>query len=89
MLVVLIVYLLQDDIITLLVMDNKFIIDSNTQQKLIFGQYFFKLFNKPITKYYLKIPKTFVDIFFNKYPLSDQTFNVIIEVIKTSKNKQM
>lgn len=73
----------------MLIMDTSYITDTNTNTKIIFGQYFFNLFSKPITKYFLKIPDIFVFKLFNEYPLNNQTLKVILEVIKTSSNNKM
>lgn len=70
-------------------MDKRDIIDINKQQKVNFGQYFFNLFNKVISLYFLKIPNMFVYKMFVEYQLSDQTLKVIFEVLKISNNKKM
>jgi len=69
-------------------MDKRYIIDNNKHKKKVFGQYFFGLFSKPITKYFLKNPDIFVNKLFAEYPLNEQTFYVILEVLKTSNNKK-
>lgn len=69
-------------------MDKSYIIDANTQKKKIFGQYFFDLFNKPITRYLLNIPDTFIYKLFIEYPLNDYTFHIILETLKLL-NKNM
>lgn len=80
--------LFQNDIITLLIMDKNYIIDISKYKQKVFGQYFFSLFSKPITKYFLKNPDIFVIKLLTEYPLSDQTFYVILEVLKTLNNKK-
>lgn len=70
-------------------MDTSYIIDINTKKKYLFGQYFFNLFNKPITKYLLKIPEIFVYKLFVEYSLNDQTLYVILEMLKMSNNENM
>lgn len=56
---------------------------------MAFGQYFLNLFNKPITKYFLKIPDIFVNKLFIEYPLNDLSLNMIFEVLKTSSDEKM
>ncbi|XP_060849991.1 DNA-dependent protein kinase catalytic subunit-like isoform X3 [Rhopalosiphum padi] len=77
-----------NDIITLLIMDKSYIIDTNKYKYELFSQYFFSLFSKPITKYYLKNPEIFATKLLTEYPLNDQIFYVILEVLKTSNNKK-
>jgi hypothetical protein len=69
-------------------MDKSYIIDTNKYKYKLFSQYFFSLFSKPITKYYLKNPDIFATKLLTEYPLNDQIFYVILEVLKTSNNKK-
>lgn len=68
-------------------MDKNYIIDTNKYKQKVFGLYFFSLFSKPITKYFLKNPDISVIKLLTEYPLNDQTFYVILEVLKTLNNK--
>lgn len=68
-------------------MDKNYMIDTNIHKQKVFGLYFISLFSKPITKYFLKHPDIFVIKLLTEYPLSDQTFYVILEVLKTLNNK--
>lgn len=70
-------------------MDTRNMININTQKKSILGQCFFSLFSNPITQYFLKIPDLFVYECFTKFPLTNQTLKVILEVLKTSTKKKM
>lgn len=69
-------------------MDKNYIFDTNKNIQKVFGQYFFILFSKPITKYFLKNPDISVIKLLTEYPLNDQTFCVILEVLKTLNNKK-
>ncbi|XP_029343352.1 DNA-dependent protein kinase catalytic subunit isoform X2 [Acyrthosiphon pisum] len=78
----------ENDIIILLIMDKNYNIDINKYKQKVFGQYFFSLFSKPITKYFLKNPDISIIKLLTEYPLSDQTLYVILEVLKTLNNKK-
>lgn len=69
-------------------MNQNYIIDTNTHKKKIFGQYFFSLFSKPITKYFLKNPDVFVTKLFAEYPLNYQTLYVVLEVLKMNNKRK-
>lgn len=69
-------------------MDKSYIINTSKYKHKLFSQYFFSIFSKPITKYYLNNPDIFVIKLLTEYPLNDQTFYVILEVLKISNNKK-
>lgn len=70
-------------------MDTNDIVDTNTNEKFKFGQYFFKLFNKPITQYFSKLPDKFVQKIFSKNSLNSETLGIILIVLKELKNQKM
>ncbi|KAE9538879.1 hypothetical protein AGLY_005461 [Aphis glycines] len=70
-----------NDIITLLIMDKSYIINTSKYKHKLFS-------HKPITKYYLNNPDIFFIKLLTEYPLNDQTFYVILEVLKISNNKK-
>ena len=72
-----------------LIFDTTDIFNINTNKNMALGQYFFNLFSKPITKYFLQIPEIFVDKLFIEYPINDRSLYVIFEVLKTSSDEKM
>lgn len=70
-------------------MDTRDITDLNSKQKIKFGPYFLILFDKLINKYFLKIPVSFTYKIFIETSLNNQSFNILIEVLKTSRNLKM
>lgn len=63
--------------------------DTNTNEKFKFGQYFLKLFDKPIAQYFSKLPDKFVQKIFSKNSLNSETLGIILIVLKELKNQKM